>query len=61
MGKRNIRRCEYEEVNQSVNDDIDLENKIQEVLGEEQIFQPKKEKRYRSLKNIYKETKLVNS
>ncbi|CAL0327570.1 unnamed protein product [Lupinus luteus] len=63
MGKRkwNRRRCEDdEEFNQSVNGDIDLEKKFQEVFKEDQIFQPKK-KRYRSLKNIYKETKPVNA
>ncbi|OIV89241.1 hypothetical protein TanjilG_24361 [Lupinus angustifolius] len=59
MGKRNRRRFEDEEVDQSVYGDIELEKKIQEVFGENQIFQPKKKKRYRSLKNVYKETKPV--
>ncbi|KAE9587327.1 hypothetical protein Lal_00004501 [Lupinus albus] len=60
MGKRNRRRCEDEEVDQNINGDFDLEKKIQEGFGEDQIFQPKKKKRYRSLRNIYKETKPIN-
>lgn len=53
--KRNRRRWEDEEVNPRLNDDITLEKKIQEV------FRSKKQKRYRSLVNIYTETRPVNA
>ncbi|KAK7282386.1 hypothetical protein RIF29_11094 [Crotalaria pallida] len=55
--KRN-RRCEEDEY---VDNDIALGEKIQEIFGEYEVSGPKKKrKRYRSLANIYKETKPIN-
>ncbi|KAK7350858.1 hypothetical protein VNO77_09867 [Canavalia gladiata] len=49
------RNCDEEEVDQRLSDRI-IANKIREIFGDDEVFQPKKQRRYRSLVNIYMAT-----
>ncbi|RDX73110.1 hypothetical protein CR513_47324, partial [Mucuna pruriens] len=53
-GKRN-RSGDEQEVHQRLTD-ITIANKIREIFGEDEISRPKKQRRYRSLTNIYMAT-----
>ncbi|RDX84499.1 hypothetical protein CR513_34440, partial [Mucuna pruriens] len=53
-GKRN-RSWGEQEVHQRPSD-ITIANKIREIFGEDEVSQPKKQRRYRSLTNIYMAT-----
>ena len=57
-GKRNRRRRD-EEVDQRLSDITTA--KIREIFGEDEVFQPKKQRRYRSLVNIYMATRPINA
>ena len=56
-GKRN--RSSDEEVDQTLSDITSA--KIEEIFGKDEVFRPKKQRRYRSLVNIYMTTRPINA